>query len=114
MLTLTHSFFWQPESDHRARIEMIKTFPEFPIRAFPQSVWMKDPERIQLTKDVFTKHNDLQLAGRDQPSFDWLEETFGPTEQNGGVDTGVRRVFTPDIAFAYGNRSDVRLTEKKE
>lgn len=74
---------------------------------------MRNPERIKWTKDAFVEHKDLQLGARDQPSFDWLEETFGPSEENEGKDTGVMRTLTPDIAFMYGSRPDYR-EEKKE
>jgi exopolysaccharide biosynthesis predicted pyruvyltransferase EpsI len=80
---------------------------------FPQSIHMTKKDKIKLTKDSFTQHKNLQLAGRDQHSFDWLKETFGPSEQNDGKDTGVKRVLSPDIVFMFGNRPEFR-EEKKE
>lgn len=88
-------------------------FPQFPIRMFPQSIHMRKADKIKLTKESFTKHPDLQLAGRDQASFDWLEDTFGPSEQNEGRDTGVGRVLSPDIVFMFGNRPEFRDQPKQ-
>lgn len=92
---------------------MVDQFPEFPIRMFPQSIHMRKADKIKLTKESFVKHPDLQLAGRDQQSYDWLEETFGPSEQNGGKDTGVGRVLSPDIVFMFGNRPEFRNEPKQ-
>jgi hypothetical protein len=60
------------------------------MRMFPQSVYMRKPKRIQETYDSFTSHPDLQLGARDQPSYDWLHETFGPSEKNGEEGTRVK------------------------
>lgn len=83
------------------------------MRMFPQSVYMRKPKRIQETYDSFTSHPDLQLGARDQPSYDWLHETFGPSEKNGEEGTRVKYQLSPDIVFAYGNRPDYREREEK-
>lgn len=98
-----NDYYWD---DHPARIEMIKQFPQFPIRAFPQSVYMTKPHRINQTKEAFRQHPDLQLAARDQASFDWLMESFDEAP-------GVSSLMTPDIAFMWGDRSDFRTDTEK-
>jgi exopolysaccharide biosynthesis predicted pyruvyltransferase EpsI len=81
---------------------------------FPQSIWMTHDDRIEQTRRDFNKHPNLQLGARDQPSYDWLEKTFGPSEKNGPEGSHVMRSLTPDIVYMYGNRPDYRLnTEKK-
>lgn len=90
---------------------MTSWFHDFPIRAFPQSIYMTKPDKIKETIDVFRAHPNVQLAARDQPSFDWLEESFGPNEANGFKGSGVARTLTPDIVYAFGNRPDYISTE---
>lgn len=92
---------------------MVGLFPDYPVRAFPQSIWMRNNERIKLTVDAFTPHPDLQLGARDQASYDWLYQTFGPSEKNNGIATQVKTTLTPDIVFMYGNRPEFRKMEKK-
>lgn len=84
------------------------------MRMFPQSIYMKKPKRIEETHAAFTGHPDLQLGARDQPSFDWLNKTFGPGEKNGEEGTRVKYQLSPDIVFAYGNRPDYRTREEKK
>lgn len=98
-----NDYYWE---DQPSRMKMIEKFVDFPIRAFPQSVSMTKPDRIAATKESFGKHKNLQLAARDQPSFDWLDSTFS-------ADEGIRSALVPDIAFMWGNRSDFRLNGKK-
>ena len=85
---------------------MVETFPDVPIRSFPQSIHMTVPDRINLTTKAFRGHKDLQLAARDRPSFEWLDKTFH-------ADTSPRRVLTPDIAFMWGSRPDFRIETPK-
>jgi exopolysaccharide biosynthesis predicted pyruvyltransferase EpsI len=92
---------------------MVGLFPDFPIRAFPQSVYMHNNDRIKLTKDAFVKHKNLQLGARDQVSYDWLNKTFGASPENNGVATGVTATLTPDIVFMYGNRPEYRNEPKQ-
>lgn len=98
-----NDYYWE---DQPSRMKMIETFTNTSVRAFPQSIFMNNPERIAKTKTAFGKHHDLQLAARDQPSFDWINETFGAVD---GIDTDL----VPDIAFMWGNRSDFRYNTKK-
>ena len=91
---------------------MVETFTGVPVRSFPQSVHMTHSDRINMTKVAYAAHPDLQLAARDQPSFDWLDQTFGP-QAVGIPKNSVRRILTPDIAFMWGNRPDFRLNTNK-
>lgn len=98
-----NDYYWE---DQPSRMKMISNFTDFPVRAFPQSVYMTKPDRIEATKKAFTKHKDLQLAARDRPSYEWLDETFGEVD-------GIQADLVPDIAFMWGNRSDFRVNTKK-
>ncbi|KAL6887167.1 hypothetical protein HDV57DRAFT_488199 [Trichoderma longibrachiatum] len=98
-----NDYYWE---DQPSRMKMIESFTNVSIRAFPQSVYMTNPERIKATEEAFGKHKDLQLAARDKPSYDWLDKTFGNKE---GIDSHL----VPDIAFMWGNRSDFRVNGKK-
>ncbi|KAL2753085.1 hypothetical protein ACRALDRAFT_1052839 [Sodiomyces alcalophilus JCM 7366] len=98
-----NDYYWE---DQPSRMKMISNFTDVPIRAFPQSVYMTKPDRIQATKEAFTKHKDLQLAARDRPSYEWLDDAFGEVE-------GIQADLVPDIAFMWGNRSDFRTNTKK-
>ena len=91
---------------------MVEMFKDVPVRSFPQSVHMTHTDRIDLTKTAFAAHPNMQLAARDQPSFDWLDQTFG-SQAVGIRKNAVRRILTPDIAFMWGNRPDFRLNTKK-
>lgn len=84
------------------------------MRMFPQSIYMRHPDKIEETYLAFSKHPNIQLGARDQPSYDWLKETFGPSEKNGPEGTGVKYTLTPDVVFMYGNRPDYRLKPKKQ
>lgn len=95
--------YWE---DQPPRMKMIESFTDYPIRAFPQSVWMRNPERIDATKEAFSKHKDLQLAVRDRPSWEWLDKTFSTYD-------GIQSDLVPDIAFMWGNRSDFRTNTEK-
>jgi len=104
-----NDFYWE---DQPARIKMVEMFREFPVRSFPQSIHMTHPDRINGTKVAYGSHPDLQLAARDQPSFKWLEDTFGDNAV--GVEKNkVRRILAPDIAFMWGSRPDFRINTKK-
>ncbi|KAF5003744.1 hypothetical protein FDECE_9715, partial [Fusarium decemcellulare] len=63
--------------DHPARLKMAEEFGEYPIRAFPQSINMTKPGMIRRTEEAFGGARNVQLAARDQPSYDWLKKTFG-------------------------------------
>lgn len=116
-----NDYYWE---DQPSRVEMIKHFTQVPIRAFPQSIYMTKKDRINWTKDGFLSHPDLQLAARDRPSYNWLEETFQGEKVNTsttdlaiveGIGKGeVKTVLTPDIAFMWGSRPDFRQNTKKE
>jgi exopolysaccharide biosynthesis predicted pyruvyltransferase EpsI len=99
-----NDYYWE---DQPARMTMIRSFPNVPIRKFPQSVYMHWPERIAETQMAFATHSDLILAARDLPGWRWLHENL---EQN----LGIPSVLLPDIAFAWGNRSDIHLSTKNE
>ncbi|KAI5777286.1 polysaccharide pyruvyl transferase-domain-containing protein [Geopyxis carbonaria] len=107
-----NDFYWE---DQPSRIKMVETFTQFPIRSFPQSIHMTNPERIERTKKAFGAHANLQLAARDQPSFDWLDTTFGKKAQASEMVTPekVKTILTPDIAFMWGSRPDFRIKTKK-
>jgi hypothetical protein len=64
-----NDYYWE---DQPSRMNMIENFGNISIRAFPQSIYMHNPDRIEKTRKSFTKHHDLQLAARDKPSYDWL------------------------------------------
>ncbi|KAI8667163.1 hypothetical protein LRP88_01086 [Fusarium phalaenopsidis] len=98
-----NDYYWE---DQPSRMKMISTFTNVSIRAFPQSIFMNNPERINLTHVAFKKHHDLQLAARDKPSYDWLLDNFGQTD-------GIDNDLIPDIAFMWGNRSDFRVNTPK-
>jgi exopolysaccharide biosynthesis predicted pyruvyltransferase EpsI len=98
-----NDFYWE---DQPSRMKMIETFPDIPVRAFPQSIYMTNVDRINATKTSFGKHQDLQLASRDQPSYDFLEQNFRSY-------SGIKSVLVPDIAFMWGNRPDFRIDTNK-
>ncbi|KAF2095794.1 hypothetical protein NA57DRAFT_78574 [Rhizodiscina lignyota] len=104
-----NDLFWD---DQPARIKMVEKFSDYPIRMFPQSINMTHPEKIKLTLDGFSKAKDLQLAARDRPSYEWLKKTFG--DKAAGIEPNkVRHILTPDVAFMFGSRPDIRLNTKK-
>lgn len=98
-----NDYYWE---DQPSRMKMIQTFTNVSVRAFPQSIYMTHPDRINATKEAFGKHNDLQLAARDRPSYEWLVETFDEIP-------GIESDLVPDIAFMWGNRSDFRVNTNK-
>jgi exopolysaccharide biosynthesis predicted pyruvyltransferase EpsI len=104
-----NDFYWE---DQPARILMVETFQGYPIRAFPQSIHMTSHQKIEMTKESFNSHSDLQLAARDQPSFNWLKQEFGSKAQGVEPDK-VKHILIPDIVFMYGNRPDFRIKTKK-
>ncbi|CCX14383.1 Similar to Pyruvyl transferase 1; acc. no. Q9UT27 [Pyronema omphalodes CBS 100304] len=104
-----NDFYWE---DQPSRIKMVSMFPTIPIRSFPQSIHMTHPDRINLTKSSFGSHPDLQLAARDQRSYNWLSDTFGQNAVDVEANK-VRHILTPDIAFMWGSRPDFRLNTKK-
>ncbi|KAH8685112.1 polysaccharide pyruvyl transferase-domain-containing protein [Ilyonectria robusta] len=99
-----NDYYWE---DQPSRMEMISTYTNVPIRAFPQSIHMTKKDRIEQTREAFGKHHDLQLAARDKPSHDWLVENFGKVD-------GIETDLVPDIAFMWGNRSDFRVNTQKK
>lgn len=98
-----NDYYWE---DQPSRMKMIETFTNVSVRAFPQSIFMTKPDRIDATKAAFSKHSDLQLAARDRPSYEWLVDTFDGTP-------GITSDLVPDIAFMWGNRSDFRVNTNK-
>ncbi|THX36696.1 hypothetical protein D6D10_06450 [Aureobasidium pullulans] len=113
-----NDYYWE---DQPSRIEMIKHFTQTPIRAFPQSIHMTHDDRINRTKAAFLSHPNLQLAARDAPSYQWLEETFEGEKVSTDIAIAdsigqgeVKTVLTPDIAFMWGSRPDFRVNTPKE
>lgn len=104
-----NDFYWE---DQPSRIDMVQNFTEYPIRAFPQSIYMTVPEKIQKTRVAFNKHENLQLAARDQPSFNWLDGSFG-AHATVAKPNRVDYRLLPDIAFMFGSRPDFRTKTKK-
>lgn len=98
-----NDFYWE---DQPARIKTVAAYTDFPIRSFPQSIHMTKEEKIKATYISFSGHPDIQLAARDKPSYDWLQKIFGQTK--------VKQVLSPDVAFAWGDRSDIRKNIKKK
>ena len=98
-----NDYYWD---DQPSRMHMIGNYTNTTIRAFPQSIHMTKPDRVEATYKAFTKHKNLQLAARDKPSHDWLVEQFGAVD-------GIETDLTPDIAFMWGNRSDFRHNTEK-
>lgn len=103
-----NDYYWE---DQPSRIKMISNYHDIPIRAFPQSVYMTKEDRIQETKDSFGRHPNLQVAARDQPSYDWLSDNLNQEALNG--QSGPKSVLVPDIAFMWGNRPDFRTETEK-
>ena len=98
--------------DHPARLKMAKMFKQYPLRAFPQSINMTKPDMIKQTAEVFGDAEDIQLAARDQPSFDFLQQTFGDRAVHTKPNK-VKHILTPDVAFMFGSRPDIRKNTKK-
>lgn len=104
-----NDLFWD---DQPARIKMVEKFSDYPIRMFPQSINMTHSDKIKETVNGFAKAKDLQLAARDQPSYEWLQKTFGENA-NGIEPNKVKHILTPDVAFMFGSRPDIRLNTKQ-
>jgi len=104
-----NDFYWE---DQPSRIKMIENYHDMPIRAFPQSVHMTDGERIKETQNAFGGHPNLQLAARDQLSYNWLTENMSKKSLGEGKQE-VKNVLLPDIAFMWGNRPDFRINTNK-
>ncbi|KAF4468010.1 hypothetical protein FALBO_5104 [Fusarium albosuccineum] len=98
-----NDYYWE---DQPSRMKMISSFTNVSVRAFPQSIHMTHPDRINATRVAFGKHHDLQLAARDKPSYEWLMDNFGQAD-------GINSDLVPDIAFMWGNRSDFRVNTPK-
>lgn len=103
-----NDMYWE---DQPSRMEMIDNYHDIPIRAFPQSIHMSKEERIEETKNSFGAHPNLQVAARDQPSYDWLNDNLG--QQALGGKKGPKNMLLPDIAFMWGNRPDFRTDTPK-
>ncbi|BFZ60687.1 hypothetical protein YB2330_001729 [Saitoella coloradoensis] len=99
----TNDFYWD---DVPSRFKMMAKFPDVPVRSFPQSIYFTKPDKLNETLTNYGAHPDLQLCARDRPSFDFLEEHFKPQ----GIDTRL----TPDIAFMFGDRKDIRINTPKK
>ena len=84
--------------DHPARLKMIDEFKDYPIRAFPQSIYMTHEKNIKQTEDVAAAAKDLHFAARDRPSFNWLDKEFGTSAEH-VTPNKVGHVLTPDIVF---------------
>lgn len=103
------------EDDHPARLKMVNEYGDrWPIRMFPQSINMTTEKWTGQTLEAFGKAKDVQLAARDLPSYEWLDRAFGRDETTGAKVGDVRNTLSPDVAFMFGNRPDIRRnTEKK-
>lgn len=56
---------------------VVQDFPEYPIRAFPQSMLYQSKQRLEQTVDTYGEHPDLVLAARDDKTFREMERAFG-------------------------------------
>lgn len=102
------------EDDHPARLKMVQEYGDrYPIRMFPQSINMTTPRWTEETLKVFAGAKDAQLGARDLPSYEWLDKAFGKDDQTGIQVGDVRTTLTPDIAFMFGNRPEIRRNTKK-
>ncbi|KAF1991896.1 hypothetical protein K402DRAFT_459126 [Aulographum hederae CBS 113979] len=92
--------------DQPSRLEMIKAYPEVPIRSFPQSISMTHEKEINETVTALSQHQNLVLAGRDETSYEWLQE-------NAQREGDLIDLLAPDMTFMFGSRPDYRLDTPK-
>jgi exopolysaccharide biosynthesis predicted pyruvyltransferase EpsI len=59
------------------REAVVSDFPDYRIRAFPQTYKFKDQEKLEKTRRIFGQHPDLQLTARDTRSFEQMQRAFG-------------------------------------
>ncbi|MDE6235476.1 MAG: polysaccharide pyruvyl transferase family protein [Muribaculaceae bacterium] len=71
------------------RLEVIQRYPQNRIVMFPQSVWYENQDLIRKDAEIFAKHPDVHLCGRDRYSYDFFSEHF--------KDCNVHLI--PDMAF---------------
>ena len=74
---------------HNFRLEIIRAFPHVPIIQLPQSVFFKQKENLDRTRELINSHQNFTLIIRDNRSFGFCKENFNCP------------VFLcPDMAFA--------------
>lgn len=94
---------YQIEEDIRRKI--IEQFPNNNVISFPETIYFtKDSEgqrEFKITKEIYNKHKQLTIVGREQISYDLMKESF--------VKNNV--IFTPDIVL-YLNKQDKQIERK--
>jgi exopolysaccharide biosynthesis predicted pyruvyltransferase EpsI len=63
-------------AEQTMREQVIKDFPDYPIRSFPQTLYFKDKERLKHAVEIYGQHKDLQLAARDPKSLQDMQLSF--------------------------------------
>lgn len=82
------------------RLQVIERYPDNKIVMFPQSVWYKDKNLIEVDANIFSKHKNLYLCARDIESYEFMKKYFSSNNI----------LLVPDMAF-FINRD---LFEKKQ
>ncbi|ORY78521.1 polysaccharide pyruvyl transferase-domain-containing protein [Protomyces lactucae-debilis] len=63
--------------EHVQREQLIRDFPDYPIRSFPQTIFFQDQDKLKQAIEVCGQHKDLQLAARDAQSLAEMRKHFG-------------------------------------
>ena len=76
---------------HSARERVLADFPRARVIQLPQTVWFRDPARVERFRRLAEAHSDLTLMLRERRSLEWAQ-----------AELQVPVVLCPDMAFALG------------
>jgi len=62
----------------KPRFAIVESFPDVPIRFFPQSIHFDSDTNAGLVGSMLAAHNDVQLFVRDEPSKLFAQQRFEP------------------------------------
>lgn len=99
-----NDYYWD---DLPSKVAVASSYPNVPIRGLPQSIYVRGPEHSREAITGFASNHDLLLSARDQPSYNWLQSSFG-TKASLVKPDYVRTIMTPDMAYMWGPRPDFR------
>lgn len=89
---------WQ---DHQRFREMIiERYHDRPVIIMPQSIFFKDPAKLERARRIFNAHPDLTIFARENTSFELAQKYFDQCKV----------VKAPDIAFYLADRMEAAGT----
>lgn len=88
-------------TEENMRRKIIKKFINNKIIIFPQSIYFESEKELNLSKSVYTKHNEITIIARDKKSYQFAKLHF-----NNNI------ILSPDLVFYLFNKIKINQIKR--